>query len=78
MSDVIEGGMSMHSLSSFSPWRVIGRLFGEVLDRTGLKDSILSQCQRIACVWVKEKVPSPKPGTPLLVGQKGQTRMPLT
>ena len=57
----------MRSLSSWSPWRVIGRLFGEVLDRTGLKDSILSQCQRIACVWVNDSVPAPEPGTPLLV-----------
>lgn len=59
--------MPMRPLHSFSPWRVIGGLFGEVLDRTGLKDSILSQSQRMACVWVKDKVPAPEPGTPLLV-----------
>ena len=59
--------MSKLSLHSWSPRRVLGGLFGEVLDRTGLTDSILSQCQRIACVWVKDKVPVPEPGTPLLV-----------
>ena len=59
--------MPLRPLFSPFPWRVIGRLFGEVLDRTGLKDSILSQCQRLACVWVKDKVPVPEPGTPLLV-----------
>ena len=48
-------------------WRVIGRPFGEVLDRTGLRDSILSQCQRIACVLIDKEVPVPETGTPLLV-----------
>ena len=51
----------------YSPWGVIGRLFGEVLDRSGLKDSIASQCQRIACVLAKGEVPPPDPGTPLIV-----------
>ena len=46
---------------------IIGRLFGEVLDRSGLKDSIASQCQRIACVLAKGEVPPPAPGTPLIV-----------
>jgi len=50
-----------------SPWRIIGQLFGEVLDRSGLKDSIASQCQRIACVWTKGEVPPPASGTPLVV-----------
>ena len=62
-----EVGMLSRKLYSFSPWRVIGRLFGEAMDRSGLKDSILSQCQRIACVCVKDKAPAPEPGTPLLV-----------
>lgn len=59
--------MLKRSVYSWTPRRVLGGLFGEVLDRTGLRDSILSQCQRIACVWVKDKVPVPEPGTPLLV-----------
>ena len=53
--------------ATVSPWGVIGRLFGEVLDRSGLKDSIANQCQRIACVGAKGEVPPPAPGTPLIV-----------
>lgn len=56
--------MPMRPFHSFSLWR---GLFGEVLDRTGLRDSILSQCQRIACVLIDKEVPVPEPGTPLLV-----------
>ena len=59
--------MPMRPFHSFSPWRVVGGLFGEVLDRTGFRDSILSQCQRIACVLIDKEVPVPEPGTPLLV-----------
>ena len=50
-----------------SPWGIIGRLFGAVLDRSGLKDSIASKCQRFACVLVKDEIPPPAPGTPLIV-----------
>ena len=57
----------MRSFYSWTARRVVEGLFGEALDRTGLKDSILSQCQRIACVGVKSNVPVPEPGTPLLV-----------
>jgi len=59
--------MTIRKLGSDSPWRSIGWLFGTVLDRSGFKDSIISQCQRIACVFSKVKVPVPEPGTPLLV-----------
>ncbi len=53
--------------AKISPWRIIARLFGEVLDRSGLKDSIASKCQRFACVLAKGEVPPPAPGTPLIV-----------
>lgn len=44
------------------------KLFGEVLDKSGLKDSILSQCQRLVCVMEKDLVDElPRPGTPLIV-----------
>ena len=49
-------------------WGTIGRLFGEVVDKSGLKDSILSQCQRLVCVMEKDLVEeTPRPGTPLIV-----------
>ena len=44
------------------------KLFGEVVDKSGLKDSILSQCQRLVCVMEKDLVDElPRPGTPLIV-----------
>ena len=50
---------------------IIARLFGEVLDRTGLADSIVNQCQRCACVMTRGKVAAPPPGAPLLVDLAG-------
>ena len=50
-----------------SPWKVVVELFGKVVDKTGLKDSILSQCQRFACVVADDYVQFPPPGTPLIV-----------
>lgn len=48
-------------------YKILVDLFGAVLDKSGLKDSILSQCQRCACVLNDDYVAMPKPGTPLIV-----------
>lgn len=52
-----------------NPWRVqIVKLFGEMLDKSGLIASIQSQCQRLACVIEGSCLEHEPPvGTPLLV-----------